>query len=118
MHFQHSIVLNQIGALMYDPTIGETINVQEEILTYSFVEANANLFNFNKTTMAELKQLHEVCGYKEYIDRYFKFPPTENQPPLFFDYNDPVDIMCDIFGMVNDLALQINPCFNIYGVVS
>ncbi|OWZ61190.1 hypothetical protein AYX15_06581 [Cryptococcus neoformans] len=107
---------NLCGALMYDPTIGETITVQEMIPTYPFVEANSNLFSFNKTIMAELKDIHESCGYKAYIDRYLKFPPTENQPPLFFNYSDPKNITCAILDMVNELAFHVNPCFNIYGV--
>ena len=118
MHFQHNIVLNQTGALVYDPAIGESVFVQEQITTYPFVEANANLFNFNKTTMAEFKELHETCGYKDYIERYLKFPPTENQPPLFFDYYDIDNVTCAIFDWVIKEAFRINPCFDIYEIVS
>ncbi|AAW43002.1 carboxypeptidase D, putative [Cryptococcus deneoformans JEC21] len=113
---QDKTYYNLSGALMYDPTIGESVFVQEQITTYPFVEANANLFNFNKTTMAELKDLHEFCGYKEYIERYLTFPPTENQPPLFFDYYDFDNITCAIFDIVNNMALRINPCFDIYEI--
>ncbi|OXH33210.1 carboxypeptidase D [Cryptococcus neoformans] len=104
------------GALVYDPAIGESVFVQEQITTYPLVEANANLFNFNKTTMAEFKELHETCGYKDYIERYLKFPPTENQPPLFFDYYDIDNVTCAIFDWVIKEAFRINPCFDIYEI--
>lgn len=118
MRSQHRYVLNQTGALVYDPAIGETIFVQEQIPTYPFVEANANLFNFDKTTMAELKELHETCGYQDYIQRYLKFPPTENQPHLYYDYFDYDNATCGIFGKVSAKAPRINPCFDIYAIVS
>ncbi|KIR57664.1 carboxypeptidase D [Cryptococcus bacillisporus CA1873] len=104
------------GVLVYDPAIGETIFVQEQIPTYPFVEANANLFNFDKTTMAELKELHETCGYQDYIHRYLKFPPTENQPHLYYDYFDYDNATCGIFGKVSAKTSRINPCFDIYAI--
>ncbi|WVQ72894.1 hypothetical protein IAR50_002455 [Cryptococcus sp. DSM 104548] len=107
---------NLSGALVYDPCIGEFDYVQEEIPTYPFVEANNNLFNFNASVMAELKGLHESCGYKQYIDDYLVFPPKGQQPHLFFNYSDPANQTCDLLDIVNDLALQINPCFDIYEI--
>ncbi|WVO14452.1 hypothetical protein L204_102086 [Cryptococcus depauperatus] len=107
---------NLSGALVYDPCIGEFDYVQEEIPIYPFVEANNNLFNFNASVMSELKGLHESCGYAEYIDKYLKFPATENQPPLYFNSSDPQNMTCDVFNTVNELALRINPCFDVYEI--
>ncbi|KAK8858472.1 hypothetical protein IAR55_002699 [Kwoniella newhampshirensis] len=107
---------NLSGALIYDGVIGEYDYVQGEIPAVPFVEANANLFNFNETFMSELKGLHESCGYADYIDRYMKFPPVENQPHLFFNYSDPKNQTCDLQDIVNNEVLRVNPCFDIYSV--
>ncbi|WVQ80584.1 hypothetical protein IAT38_002689 [Cryptococcus sp. DSM 104549] len=107
---------NLSGALVYDPCIGEFDTTQEMVPMYPFVEANANLFNFNQSVMDELKGLHESCGYKDYLDQYFVFPPSGNQPTTFFNYSDPANITCDLLDIVNNLELQINPCFDIYEI--
>lgn len=110
-------MVNSTGALVYDPCIGEFDYVQEEIPTYPFVEANNNLFNFNESFLATLESLHKSCGYADFIDRYYKFPPTENQPTLFFNYSDPVNATCDLLDTAIAEALRINPCFNLYEIV-
>lgn len=108
----------ELGALIYDPVIGEFDVVQRQMTTYPLVEANANLFNFNATVMAELKQYHESCGFRDYIDKYLRFPPLEKQPPIFYNRSDNASLMCDLFNGAMFLEIQVNPCFNVYEVVS
>lgn len=108
----------RLGALIYDPVIGEFDVVQRQMTTYPLVEANSNMFNFNATVMAELKQYHESCGFKDYIDKYLQFPPPEKQPPMLFNRSDNASLMCDLFDGVMYLEIQVNPCFNVYEVVS
>ncbi|KAJ5492674.1 Serine-type carboxypeptidase F [Penicillium diatomitis] len=102
------------GALAYDPCIGQFDYVQEEIPAVPFVQQNKNLFNFNETFMAELERLHKECGYEEFIDTYLKFPPPKEQPPLFFNYTSMGE--CDVFSMIYNEALGINPCWDLYEV--
>ncbi|PWY91150.1 serine carboxypeptidase PepF [Aspergillus heteromorphus CBS 117.55] len=101
------------GALAYDPCIGQFDYVQEEAPVVPFVQNNANLFNFNASFMAELESLHEYCGYKEFIDEYLVFPPSGIQPPKSMNWSDTT---CDVFDLVNDAALDPNPCFNPYEI--
>lgn len=108
----------ELGALLYDPVIGEFDVVQRQMTTYPLVEANANLFNFNATVMAELKQYHESCGFRDYIDKYLQFPPLEKQPPILYNKSDNTSLTCDLFNGAMFLEIQVNPCFNVYEIVS
>jgi len=103
-----------LGALAYDPCIGQFDYVQEEIPVVPFVQENANLFNFNETFMAELEQLHHQCGYADYIDKYLTFPPPKEQPPMFFNYTSMAK--CDLFDLVYNEVYKINPCWDLYEV--
>jgi len=103
------------GALMFDPCIGEFATIQEEIPVVPFVQANANLFNFNASFLAELESLHESCGYAAYIDKYLTFPPSDVQPESYLNYSTIGH--CDLFDLINGAAFDPNPCFNIYQIV-
>jgi carboxypeptidase D len=66
---------------VYDPCIGQFDYVQQEVPAVPFVLENANLFNFNLSFIAQLEELHQSCGYAEYIEKYLHFPPSDVQPP-------------------------------------
>lgn len=104
----------KIGALAYDPCIGQYDYVQEEIPAVPFVQKHANMFNFNETFMAELEHLHKECGYADFIDKYLTFPPPHEQPPLFFNYT--TDAKCDVFDIIYDETFKVNPCWDLYEV--
>lgn len=106
------------GILVYDPVIGNFDYVQEEVVAYPHIEANWNLYGFNQSYMASLKQLHQQCGYEDFINKYMQFPPPEPQPALFWNYSDPKNASCDLFNIALEQVLSINPCFNPYEIVS
>ncbi|KAK4863586.1 hypothetical protein LT330_002364 [Penicillium expansum] len=101
------------GALAYDPCIGQFDTVQEELPVVPFVHANANLFSFNESFMAELDKKHKSCGYEEFIDKYLTFPPPGVQPPLL---GSTLPDECDLFTLVNNEIMHMNPCFDIYEI--
>lgn len=78
-----------------------------------FVQENNNLLNFNASFMADLESLHQSCGYADFIDRYMKFPPTEQQPAV---NSHTVNATCDVFDLIDQAAFAPNPCFNIYEI--
>ena len=100
---------NVSGAMIYDPSIGS--DVQEDGTVVPFVQANVNLFNFNTTFMDFLATQDVACGYAAYREKYLTFPPPGVQPAFPRQRGN-----CSLFGMVEDLALQINPCWDIYEV--
>ncbi|KAI9720473.1 MAG: hypothetical protein M1828_005644 [Chrysothrix sp. TS-e1954] len=104
---------NLKGALVYDPEISP-IHSLEEVTAVPYVKQNAVNFNFNETFMNHLEDLHQQCGYVDLIDKYLTFPPPGNQPAKYYNFSDKADIKCDVFDLINDAALTINPCFDIY----
>ncbi|KAI9367073.1 Alpha/Beta hydrolase protein [Aspergillus egyptiacus] len=101
------------GALVYDPCIGQHDYIQEEVPAVPFVQANANLFNFNASFLSDLESRHEECGYKAYLDEYLVFPPSGIQPPKSVNYSD---THCDVFDLINNEAFAANTCFDIYEI--
>lgn len=87
--------------------------MQEQLPVVPFVHENANLFSFNESFMAELDRKHKSCGYEAFIDKYLSFPPPKVQPPLL---GSSLDDECDLFDLVNDEILHINPCFDVYEI--
>lgn len=104
------IFSSNTGALLYDPCIGQYDYTQEEVITVPYVQQNANLFHFNASFMEELESRHQSCGYKDYFEKYFQFPPPGPQPPQTVDMNS----KCDLFDLVTNDVYNSNPCFNIY----
>ncbi|CAG7974589.1 unnamed protein product [Penicillium salamii] len=98
---------NISGALMYEPCIGQWDYIQAELPAYPFVEKNADLFNFNQSFMADLKDTYEQCGFKDYNDEYLTFPASGIQPPKLMNYSE-----CDIYNMIYNEAYNPNPCWN------
>ncbi|CAG8104728.1 unnamed protein product [Penicillium salamii] len=98
---------NISGALMYEPCIGQWDYIQAELPAYPFVEKHADMFNFNQSFMADLKETYEQCGYKEYNDEYLTFPASGIQPPKLMNYSE-----CDIYNTIYNEAYNPNPCWN------
>ena len=64
--------------------------------------------------MEMLEQKHQECGYQDYLDKYFVFPPSDRQPPTYFNYT--ADYDCDVFDMAVNATFNKNPCFDIYEI--
>lgn len=64
--------------------------------------------------MNQLEQLHQQCGYADFIDKYLTFPPPEVQPPKFFNYTSMAK--CDVFDLIYNEVFNINPCFDVYEI--
>ena len=63
--------------------------------------------------MAELEKISAHCNYTGYAQKYLTYPPTTSVFPLPGKSTDPEDV-CDIWSLILDAALTINPAFNIY----
>ncbi|ETI22932.1 hypothetical protein G647_04726 [Cladophialophora carrionii CBS 160.54] len=103
---------NLSGALTYNPTIGEFSWVQTQAVIYPLLQQNTNVMGYNKSFMATLAALDKSCGYADYRETYFKFPPAKVQPPKYFNSSSDAD--CDIWHSAYFAAYATNPCFNPY----
>lgn len=100
--------------MVFDPCIGQFDYIQEQVPAVPFVNKYNEFFNFNETFLSELNELHQSCGYQNYLDEYFVFPPKGVQPTKRFNYTS--DAHCDVFDMAYIAALTPNPCFDIYEI--
>ena len=63
--------------------------------------------------MAELEKISAHCNYTGYAEKYLTYPPTTSVFPLPGESTVP-DGLCDIWGLIVEEALTINPAFDIY----
>jgi carboxypeptidase D len=103
------------GALMYDPCIGNCGFIAQTVPTVPYVEKYNEFFKFNSSFMSTIKAAQDNCGYTEWIDTYLKYPPPGPQPeaPVMYNESDPG---CNLWNIVQNAALQNNPCFNPYEI--
>ncbi|KAL9095003.1 MAG: hypothetical protein Q9165_002605 [Trypethelium subeluteriae] len=73
----------------------------------------ANIFNLNDSTMADVNQRAESCGYIEFMENALTFPPLGKLPTA------PNSSLpgCDVWDDIIAAAVYINPCFNIYHLI-
>ncbi|KAG9963863.1 serine carboxypeptidase, partial [Aureobasidium melanogenum] len=102
------------GALVYDPVIGNFDYIHEEVVVVPFAAQNQNILNLNASFLAKMETLHQSCGYADYIDKYLTFPASGVQPPALFNFTS--DASCDLFDLINEASLVVNPCFDIYEI--
>ncbi|KAL7622848.1 hypothetical protein AAE478_006527 [Parahypoxylon ruwenzoriense] len=106
---------NVSGMIIYDPVLGDDV-VQESATTVPFVDYHRNLMPFNDSFSAYIHGLHDSCGFADYNARYLTYPPPGPQPP---DYTASVSRECqNLWGVILNEALSINPCFDVYQVAT
>ena len=65
--------------------------------------------------MAQLEKVSADCYYTGYTEKYLTYPPTTAVFP-FPGSSTSVDNSCDIWTLIFNAALIINPAFNIYRI--
>jgi carboxypeptidase D len=107
---------NVSGALMYDPSIGPDY-VQLAVPITPFVYKYNDFLNFNETFLGQMADTHSVCGFADYIQKYYTFPPGGNQPAnLSLNSTGPEDVDCDLWHLAYKEAYKVNNCFNVYEI--
>jgi carboxypeptidase D len=66
--------------------------------------------------METITQHQKDCGYTDYYDTYFKFPPPAGPFPVPDDPYASENYTCDQFDNFYSAILEVNPCFNIYHI--
>ena len=65
--------------------------------------------------MAKLEKVSADCNYTGYTDKFLTYPPTTAVFPLP-GTSTFADRGCDIWDMIFNAALIVNPAFNIYRI--
>ncbi|KAF2155845.1 serine carboxypeptidase [Myriangium duriaei CBS 260.36] len=105
---------NLKGININDPIIGDGTNQQQTVIP-NYVRYWNNLLYLNDTFLEAFYARSDSCGYTDYMDKYFKFPPPGPLPLLTDPYSTPNNT-CDVFDDAFSAILEINPCFNIYHI--
>ncbi|OAQ66577.1 serine carboxypeptidase [Pochonia chlamydosporia 170] len=113
-----------VGGLMVVDGISFDGDVQSEVVVETFVEQNYNLMPFDDRFMATIHNTSEHCGYRDFIKKYYVYPPAGEQPSLLpwqeklpngtVTYKEGCGGLWDA---VNRQAKKDNPCFNIYNIL-
>ncbi|MBO1765075.1 hypothetical protein JQN64_28300, partial [Escherichia coli] len=81
-----------------------------------YVEYWQKLMFLNDTYMERSRKHNEQCGYTQYMDKYFKFPPPQEPFPVLPPPSNANNYSCDQFDNFYGAILEVNPCFNIYHI--
>jgi len=106
---------NLAGISINDPIIGDA-TIQEQVVELPFARFWSNLLFLNDTFIQEIEKSNKECGYTDYYDKYFKFPPP---PAPFPELPDPYatdNEDCNIFNSLYLAAGWTNACFDIYHI--
>ncbi|EMD66855.1 hypothetical protein GGP41_008244 [Bipolaris sorokiniana] len=108
---------NLAGISINDPIIGDDVN-QQQVVIRPYVEFWQNVFYLNQTFLERARKRDQECGYTQYYEKYFKFPPPKGPFPTLPDpYNSTGDVpICDQFDNYAQAIAAVNPCFNIYHI--
>jgi carboxypeptidase D len=88
--------------------------VLSDIPAVPFVNAFDNLFNLNDTFMADINERHKQCGFADYIDKHYTFPPAAGGmgvPP-----KSKMRRGCSLWNDVLNAVMKVNPCFDYYDI--
>lgn len=107
------IDLSLQGFWIADPVLGWTV-AQTQIPAVDFVHKYENVFAFNQTFLAHLDQLAATCNYTGYVDKFVTFPPKGPLP--LPGRSTSAARGCDLWDLIFDAALTVNPAFNIYRI--
>ncbi|KAF9449019.1 alpha/beta-hydrolase [Macrolepiota fuliginosa MF-IS2] len=113
--YEHPTALNLSlqGIWIADPSLSWDV-VQEQIPAVDFVHKYEHVFALNQTIMTELDAIAARCNYAGYMDKFVTYPPKGRLPlPGKSTFADPG---CDVWDMIFDAALNVNPAFNIYRI--
>lgn len=74
----------------------------------------SNIFGLNESFMTSINQRAEDCGYFDFMEKALTFPPAGKLPTA------PNSSLpgCAVWDDIIAAAVYVNPCFNIYHLVS
>ncbi|PLW24784.1 hypothetical protein PCANC_27233 [Puccinia coronata f. sp. avenae] len=81
---QKELALKLQGVLFIDPVLTNAV-YQEDIPVYPFIKLHQDSLKFNATFMKKLEATYQSCGYADFMDKYFKYPPPGAFPDIVAD---------------------------------
>ncbi|KAK2612088.1 hypothetical protein QQS21_001817 [Conoideocrella luteorostrata] len=97
------------------------IDIHQQVVAEAFVQQNYNLMSFGDRMMDTIRNVSDRCGYREYLNKYYTYPPAGPQPalgPWAEKSNGAVGYKegCELWMSIYRESILENPCFNIYNI--
>ncbi|KAG5921771.1 hypothetical protein E4U42_005714 [Claviceps africana] len=112
-----------VQGLMVVDGISFNGDVQTEVIAESFLEQNYNLMPLDDRTMDKVHNISETCGYRDYLKKYYTYPPSGPQPDLLpWHEKLPNGTVIykpgcgELWSTIASQSMLNNPCFNVYNI--
>ncbi|KAG6020430.1 hypothetical protein E4U41_002839 [Claviceps citrina] len=100
-------------------------DVQSEVVAEAFLEQNYNLMPLDDFAMADIHNTSVSCGYRDYMKKYYTYPPSGPQPDILpWTELLPNGTLVykpgcgELWSSIYSYANYDNPCFNVYNILS
>lgn len=111
---------NVSGMMIFDGTYSNPI-VEQDLIASAFHDQWENVFAFNDTFKASLRDAARTCGYTDYLSEYLVYPSKGVQPAqpagALPDGSQPKP-GCDLLNTFFSAAVETNPCFSPYDILT
>ncbi|KAG5930868.1 hypothetical protein E4U53_002090 [Claviceps sorghi] len=98
-------------------------DVQAEVVAETFLDQNYRLIPLDDPFMDTVHNISKTCGYRDYMKKYYTYPPSGPQPDLLpwteklangtVVYKPGCG---DLWGRIFQEAWASNPCFDVYNI--
>ena len=78
----------------------------------AYLDFWAPVFSLNASFTEHIHQMDARCGYTAYLNEYLAYPPAGILP------TPPEKENCDIWDAIANAALEIQPCFDVYQILT
>ena len=87
-----------------DGDIGNYDYTQSKVMLVDFLAQHQYILNLDPTNLTTIQGLDNTCGYAAFREKYYTFPASGVQPPVFF--SDHTQKACDIWTMAVTCAAR------------
>jgi len=101
------------GTWINDGVLGWDV-IQIEVPAVNFVHKYENVFAFNQTFLEKIDSIAAMCNYTDYMAKYVTYPPQGTLP--LPGNSTEFEQGCDVWDLIANAALLVNPAFNIYHI--
>lgn len=108
------------GMMVFDGTFSNPM-LQQDLVASTFHDRWENVFAFNASFKASLRAAARDCGYTDYMAQHLVYPAKGVQPsqlPGSLPDGSSAKPGCDLLNTFFSAAVEANPCFSPYDVLS
>jgi|SRR5580693_9430879 hypothetical protein len=95
----------------------ESERVCFQVISPPFESANCHLTSclVSQSFLAQIEKMADECNYTSYLEKFLTYPPPPAPFPLPGTSVE-FDPGCDVFSLIVEAALLLNPAFDVYRI--